>query len=367
MLIRNAGEHWKQVQKNVSPQGGASPGILTVTPKGHCPESPAGSRWAPAGDACHVSFRSEATGTVLCSEGGSRGRCAGLQAPRMCVRECLHPESTAPASWGAEASPGWKCRWPCGSECVLWGLVVPSGALLCSDDSTMDAEATACTDSPTSSHSGIHSNSQTNPCLQRFPSFLSSWCPYYLHTFRSQCPGPKYPTIPLLMWLDPNNWSMLEKTVHQSWKKYYSIFLGGPPRNWTQALGSDSTKFQPVDHQGIPWLYFETVSTSGICTAAGRGPASQTLASRGALPSSFPASHCLSHPLETLLCKRRDNFERHVLQAHIEIVSYLKLVVPAVSKKCQVSIHSPRKLKQFHGTLVNALRPLVAGGGTAKG
>lgn len=227
MLIRNDGERWKQVQKNVSPQGGASPGILTVTPKGHCPESPAGSRWAPAGDACHVSFRSEATGTVLCSEGGSRGRCAGLQAPRMCVRECLHPESTAPASWGAEASPGWKCRWPCGSECVLWGLVVPSGALLCSDDSTMDAEATACTDSPTSSHSGIHSNSQTNPCLQRFPSFLSSWCPYYLHTFRSQCPGPKYPTIPLLMWLDPNNWSMLEKTVHQSWKKYYSIFWGG--------------------------------------------------------------------------------------------------------------------------------------------
>lgn len=219
VLIWNVGERWKQVQKNVSPQGGALPGILRVTPKGHCPESPAGSRWAPAGDACHVSFKSEATGTVLCSEGGSRGRCAGLQAPRMCIRECLHPESTAPASWGAEASPGWKCRWPCGSECVLWGLVVPSGALLCSDDSTMDAEATACTDSPTSSHSGIHSNSQTNPCLQRFPSFLSSWCPYYLHTFCSQCPGPKYPTIPLLMWLDPNNWSMLEKTVHKSWKK----------------------------------------------------------------------------------------------------------------------------------------------------
>lgn len=219
VLIWNSGERWKKVQNKINPQGGALYGILRVTPKDHCPESPAGSRWAPAGNDCRVNFKSEATGTVLCSEGDSRGRCAGLQAPLMCVGECLHPESTAPASWGTEASPGWKRRLPCRSQCILWALVVPSGALLCRDDSTLDVEATACTDSPTSSHSGTHSNSRTNPYLQRFPSFLSSWCPYYLHTFCSQCPGPKYPTIPLLMWLDPNNWSMLEKTIHINRKK----------------------------------------------------------------------------------------------------------------------------------------------------
>ena len=62
-----------------------------------------------------------------------------------------------------------------------------------------------------------------------------------------------------------------------------------------------------------------------------------------------PTGHCHPHflfltaylkQLETPLCKRRDNFERHVLQSHIGIVNYLTLVVPVVSKKCQVSIYS---------------------------
>ena len=129
--------------------------------------------------------------------------------PDVC-RGCLHPESTLlhPGAPGHHQAERTGC--PAG-QCVLMGSSgaavihrLPYGALLGSDDSTLGAEAAACTDSPTS-YSAIHSNSQTNPYLQRFPSFLSSQCPYYPHTFCSQCPGPKYPTIPLLMWLDPNN------------------------------------------------------------------------------------------------------------------------------------------------------------------
>ena len=50
------------------------------------------------------------------------------------------------------------------------------------------------------------------------------------------------------LYLDPNFFFFFFATPRSLWD------LSSPTRDRTQALGSESAEFQPLDHQGIPWI-----------------------------------------------------------------------------------------------------------------